>query len=105
MTSSIITEKNIKILEVLLDSGDINQKEMSKKIDLSDAGTKLVLKKLEDAKIIKTYLSRDNGRIVKKIKLKLNPDAAKGIIESYKATRLKLKDAVAALQRPKLKKE
>ena len=105
MTDSIITEKNIQILEILLDSGDIHQKEMAKKIDLSDAGTKLVLKKLEDAKIIKTYLSRDNGRIVKKIKLKLNPDDVKGIIESYKETRSKLKNAVAALQRPKLKKE
>ena len=104
MNDSLINEKNIRVLEILLNSGDIHQKEMAGKIGLSNAGMKLVLKKLEDAKIIKTYLSRDNGRIVKKIKLKLKPDDVKGIIESYRETRSKLNNAVAALRRPKLKK-
>lgn len=104
MNDSIITEKTIQILEILLNSGDIHQKEMAEKIGLSDAGTKLVLKKMEDAKIIKTYLDRNNGRIVKKIKLKLNPDDVKKIIKSYNETKSIMENAVAALQRPKKNK-
>jgi len=103
MNDSIITEKNIRILEILLDSGDIHQKEMAEKIGLSDAGMKLVLKKLEEAKIIKTYLSRDNGRIVKKIKMMLNPDDVRKIIKSYKETKSIMDNAVVALHRPKRK--
>ena len=105
MNDSIIIEKNIRILEILLDLGDIHQKEMAEKIGLSDAGTKLVLKKMEDAKIIKTYLDRNNGRIVKKIKLKLKPDDVRKIIKSYKETKSVMENAIAALQRPKKKDE
>ena len=104
MKDSIITEKNIQILETLLNLGDINQKEKAKIIELSDAGTKLVLTKLEDAKVIKTYVDRDNGRLVKKIKLKLNPDAVRKIIKSYREAKSTMDNAIAALQRPKKNK-
>lgn len=100
---SLITEKNIQILEILLTFREIHQKEMAEKLGISDAGTKLVLDRLEKAQIIEYKLDRDNGRIVKKIKLKLNPDATKKIIKSYNESKSVLDNAVAALQRPKRK--
>lgn len=101
MTDSILTEKNIQILEILLIANAIHQKELAKKIDMSDAGTKLVLDKLEKAQIIEFKLDRDNGRIVKKILLKLKPDDVKKIIKSYRETKSLTEKAVAAIQKPK----
>jgi len=101
MTDSLLTEKNIEILEILLNTNAIHQKELAKKIDMSDAGTKLILDKLENANIIKTELDRDNGRIVKKIILKLKTDDVKKIIKSYRETKSLAEKAVAAIQKPK----
>jgi predicted ArsR family transcriptional regulator len=101
-TSSLINKNNIRILEILVKSGDIYQKEMAKKVGISDAGMKIILEKLENADIISTYLDRDNGRVVKKITLNLNPDVAKKLIKNYRQAQSTLKNAIAALRKPKL---
>jgi DNA-binding Lrp family transcriptional regulator len=105
MDIPILTEKNIQILKALLDLGDVNQKRLAEKTGLTDAGVKLILKKMQDANIIEIYPDYDNGRLVKKIKLKLNPEHVKEIIRSTEETKSLTKKAIAALQRPKIKNE
>lgn len=101
-TTSLLTEKNIRVLEILVKSGDIYQKEMAKKIGLSDAGVKLILDRMEKAEIIKTYLDRENGRLVKKIKLNIEIEHTKKLIKNYRDVQSILDNAIAAIRKPRL---
>lgn len=104
---SILSEKTILVLDAIKKLGPTYQREIAKKTALSDTTVNAILKKLEKAGIIKSSpdTDKDSGRLIRKIHLVLDSDDLEKIICDYKSAQTKLKGALAALRKPRLKNE
>lgn len=95
-----------RLLEILVTTPrPLWQNEIAERMELKDASVKLLLDKFEDSGIVETFLDRENGRIVKKVRLKMERDKAKEILRGYKDTQKELENVMAALRKPSLADE
>lgn len=97
--------KTVKVLDILANCEETYQREIAIKTNLNPASVKLIVDKLEEIGIVETYLGRENGRIVKKIKLSVDPKQIKEVVENYKRAAEELENVIAALRKPSIKDE
>jgi len=94
------------VLEAIKKLGSTYQSEIAKETNLRDSTVNAILKKLEQAKIIKSspHKDKDTGRLINKIILVMDAKNLDKIILHYKTAQSELKNTIAALQRPKKNK-